>query len=104
MFAMGNLKLFTKAIFLTLVLGSTIQCTTRVKDVAVCKQSLSRDKLDSIISAKVHLQSSDRIEVKRIKCDYYITVWPKVGPPDSEVFLLVRSDGKVLQRDNEVFQ
>lgn len=75
-------------------------CASAVRPVALeaCGQSLDRSDLIRIVASRLQIDVSTGkyiFYVSRKDCDYFVTVYLKNGPPDSETFLVIGGDGEI---------
>ena len=92
------------AIFALLSIASVAGQPVQSRKVEACSSSLSDNELERIVSSVVDLSIPHGTEVKRIDCKYYVTTWALPAVPDSEVFLIIGENGRILQKDREIFR
>jgi hypothetical protein len=76
----------------------------RICSRALQSRALQEEELERIIGSAVNLSIPHETEIKRIDCEYYVTVWPAgPAPPDSEAFLKIGEDGRILETKTEIY-
>ncbi len=90
-----------KLIQVYIVFGALVGCANEGNGKKeTCTAALSNENIEKIISREIDLSIPHTTEIKLIDCEYHVFIFPKNGPPDSHVFLLIDAKGNVIQKES----